>query len=306
MTRLAPSPTGTLHLGNAFAFVVNWALARTRGWRVLLRIEDLDVSRVHPGMSDQAVETLRWLGLDWDGEPSIQSQRLDRYTQAMQMLAERRCVYPCELSRREIEQALSAPHRDDPKAPLHAPIRPDETPKHFSDTHTSWRFVVDPQAVRFDDACMGPQSFEASELDGDFIVWTKRAAPSYQLAVVVDDAASGVTQVVRGRDLLDSAARQLLLYRALGLTPEPEYTHLPLVLGPDGRRLAKRDQDTHIASYSEHSGPERVIGLIAAWCGIIQQPEPMPISAFLDGFNPDTLPVEDLVFDEKDAQWLRS
>lgn len=295
-----------MHLGNAFAFVVNWALARKCNWRIILRIEDLDVSRVHPGMSEQAIDTLRWLGLDWDEPPTIQSQHIERYRDAMRTLAIRQRVYPCELSRREIEQALSAPHRDDPRTPLHAPIRPQTLPDRFDDPDTCWRFVVDPQRIGFDDACMGPQSFHTSELDGDFIVWTKRAAPSYQLAVVVDDHASGVTQVVRGRDLLDSAARQLLLSRALGYTPEPRYTHLPLVLGPDGRRLAKRDHDTHIASYSEKGGPERVIGLIAFWCNICPKPEPMTISRFLDGFDPDTLPTEDLVFHEEDARWLRS
>lgn len=285
---------------------MNWAIARKRGWRIILRIEDLDVSRVHDGMSQQAIETLRWLGLDWDEEPTIQSEHLDRYRETMQALASRRMVYPCELSRREIEQALSAPHRDDPKAPLHAPIRPAMLPNQFNDSETGWRFVVDPQTIVFDDACMGPQSFHTSQLDGDFIVWTKRNAPSYQLAVVADDHASGVTQVVRGRDLLDSAARQLLLYRALGQSPEPKYTHLPLVLGPDGRRLAKRDQDTHIASFSEHGGPERVIGLIAQWCGLCTGLETMTISEFLDAFEPDTLPTEDLVFHEEDARWLRS
>lgn len=257
-------------------------------------------------MSEQAIETLRWLGLDWDEEPTIQSQHLNRYRDAMQTLATHQSVYPCELSRREIELALNAPHRDDPKSPLHAPIRPVSFPEEFNDPETSWRFVAQPQNIAFDDACMGAQSFHTSQLDGDFIVWTKRNAPSYQLAVVVDDHASGVTQVIRGRDLIDSAARQILLYRALGYSPEPIYTHLPLVLGPDGRRLAKRDQDTHIASYSEHGGPDRIIGLIAHWCGICTSPEQMSLAEFLDAFEPDTLPVDDLVFHEKDAQWLRS
>lgn len=305
-TRLAPSPTGTLHLGNAFAFVVNWAIARKRGWRVILRIEDLDVSRVLPGMGEQTIETLRWLGLDWDEPPTVQSEHLDRYIDAMHTLASRGFVYPCELSRREIEQALSAPHRDDPKSAPHASIRPVTLPKQFNTPQTSWRFVVNPQTIDFVDRCMGHQSFHTSTLDGDFIVWTKRNAPSYQLAVVADDHASGVTQIVRGRDLLDSAARQMLLYRALGYAPEPIYTHLPLVLGPGGRRLAKRDQDFHIAAFREHGGPERVIGLIACWCGLCQKPETMTISGFLEGFDPDTLPLVDPVFDEKDARWLRS
>ncbi|MFG0246412.1 MAG: glutamate--tRNA ligase family protein [Phycisphaerales bacterium JB052] len=305
-TRLAPSPTGSLHLGNAFAFVLNWALARKRGWRVVLRIEDLDESRVHEGMAQQAIDTLRWLGLDWDDEPVIQTQRMEAYHAAMRALASAKRVYPCELSRREIEDALSAPHASPTDAALHAPIRPETFPNRFDAPGTSWRFAVEPSSVEFTDQLMGPQRFDPNALGGDFIVWTKRRAPSYQLAVVVDDHDAGVTQVVRGRDLLDSAARQLLLYRALGLGPEPVYTHLPLVLGHDGRRLAKRDQDTHIASYSRQGGPERVIGLIARWAGIVPEATPMTISAFLDAFDPDTLPVDDLVFSKEDARWLRS
>jgi glutamyl-tRNA synthetase len=308
VTRLAPSPTGSLHLGNAFAFVLNWAMARKQGWRVVLRIEDLDISRVHEGMTQQAIDTLRWLELDWDDEPIIQSDRMPRYEQAMQTLAGTGTVYPCDLSRREIEDALSAPHprTQENDLPLHAPIRPDQPPRTFHDAGTNWRFILNPQTIQFHDTCMGPQQFQSNELDGDFILWTKRHAPSYQLAVVVDDHDAGVTQIVRGRDLLDSAARQLLLYRALEFRPEPTYTHLPLVLGPDGRRLAKRDADTHIASYSAQAGPERVIGLIARWAGIVPKPTPMTISAFLDAFDPDTLPTEDLVFTNEDAQWLRS
>lgn len=306
MTRLAPSPTGSLHLGNAFAFVLNWGIARKRGWEIVLRIEDLDESRVHEGMTQQAIDTLRWLGLDWDTGPIIQSQRMDAYAHAMRTLAARGLVYPCDLSRREIEAALSAPHERDPDEPRHAPIRPGTMPDRFEDNGSGWRFAVEPGEIRFRDRLMGQWRFETNSLGGDFIVWTKRHAPSYQLAVVVDDHASGVSQVVRGRDLIDSVPRQLLLYRALGLRPEPNYTHIPLVLGPDGRRLAKRDQDTHIASYRAMGGPERVIGLIAHWLGIVDERGEMSASAFLEAFDPDTLPAEDLVFSEEDARWLSS
>lgn len=305
-TRLAPSPTGALHLGNAFSFVINWAIARKSNWRIILRIEDLDVSRVHDGMIDDCIATLRWLGLDWDGAPILQSQQQDRFHRAMRRLARARRVYPCDLSHKQIQIALSAPHAGDEGADRFDAIRPDTIPDRFTDPGTSWRFIPDQQPPEFDDRLMGPQRFGPSEVDDDFIVWTKRDAPSYQLAVVVDDHASGVTQIVRGRDLLDSAARQLMLYRALGYTPEPTYTHLPLILSADGRRLAKRDLDTHIASYSNNQGPERVIGLIASWAGTTTKPTPMSISEFLDAFDPDTLPLDDIVFREEDAQWLRS
>ena len=307
VTRLAPSPTGSLHLGNALAFVLNWGIARKRGWEIVLRIEDLDDSRVHEGMARQAIDTLRWLGIDWDSGPIVQSQRMDTYEAAMQVLAQRGLVYPCDLSRKEIEEALSAPHAQHPgNQPLHAPIRPESFPDRFEDTGSGWRFAVEPGEIAFHDRLMGDRCFDTRELGGDFIVWTKRHAPSYQLAVVVDDHASGVTQVVRGRDLIDSVPRQLLLYRALGLSPEPGYSHHPLVRGPDGRRLAKRDKDTHIAAYRALGGPERVIGLIARWLGTVDERVEIPLSAFLEAFDPDTLPSEDLVFSEEDARWLRS
>lgn len=295
-----------MHLGNAFAFLINWAIARKRNWRIILRIEDLDVSRVHEGMIEDCIDTLKWLGLDWDGESIIQSDHPDRFHNAMRALAGARRVYPCDLSHKQIQQALSAPHLgDDPQDQFDA-IRPDPIPGAFDSPDTSWRFIPDPTPIEFVDSCMGPQRFDVSSLGGDFIVWTKRNAPSYQLAVVVDDHASGVTQIVRGRDLIDSAARQLMLYRSLGYTPEPTYTHLPLVLSQDGRRLAKRDQDTHITHYARMGGPERVIGLIAYWCNLIPKPAPMSISGFLDAFDPDTLPKNDIVFREEDARWLRS
>ena len=295
-----------MHLGNAFAFLVNWATARKRNWRIILRIEDLDVSRVHDGMIEDCISTLRWLGLDWDEEPILQSSHPDRFRTAMQTLAASRRVYPCDLSHKQIQAALNAPHEGEDSTDHFDAIRPDTIPDHFINPETSWRFIPDPDPVSFNDACMGVQSYNASSLGGDFIVWTKRNAPSYQLAVVVDDHASGITQIVRGRDLIDSAARQLMLYRALRQVPEPEYTHLPLILSQDGRRLAKRDLDTHIKSYSSLGGPKRVIGLIAYWCNLIPEPAPMSISGFLDAFDPDTLPTNDIVFREEDARWLRS
>lgn len=295
-----------MHLGNAFAFLINWAIARKRKWRIILRIEDLDVSRVHEGMIEDCIDTLKWMGLDWDDDPIIQSDHPDRFRRAMCTLAAARRVYPCDLSHKQIQEALSAPHLDDATEDAFDVIRPDPIPDRFEHPDTSWRFIPDPTPIEFVDSCMGPQRFDASSLGGDFIVWTKRNAPSYQLAVVVDDHASGVTQIVRGRDLIDSAARQRMLYRALGYTPDPTYTHLPLVLSQDGRRLAKRDKDTHIKHYAQMGGPERVIGLIAYWCDLIPEPAPMSISGFLAAFDPDTLPMNDIVFREEDARWLRS
>ena len=258
-------------------------------------------------MIEDCLHTLEWLGLDWDSSPILQSDHPDRFRAGMSTLALARRVYPCDLSHKQIQEALSAPHLgDEPDSSGFESIRPDPIPDRFDAPGSSWRFIADGTSVSFNDSNMGPQSYSPESLGGDFIVWTKREAPSYQLAVVIDDHASGITNIVRGRDLLDSTARQLMLYRALGYATQPLYTHLPLILSPDGRRLAKRDADTHIKSYSDLGGPERVIGLIAHWLEITPDRSAMSISEFLDAFDPDTLPKNDIVFREEDAQWLRS
>ncbi|MBX9738019.1 MAG: hypothetical protein K2X32_13945 [Phycisphaerales bacterium] len=288
ITRLAPSPTGALHLGNARTFLVNWALARRAGWRIVLRIEDLDGPRVKPEAIDGVRRTLEWLGMDWDIGPLIQSADPAPYVNAMRSLAERGMAYPCELTRAEIEAAASAPQAIDSPAlatgsaslasspatgesVFPSSLRPSiaGAPTAFTEAATNWRFLTPAsRVVHFVDDFAGPQSRCPAETIGDFVLWTKRAQASYQLAVVVDDARQGVTRVVRGDDLLDSAARQMLLYEALGLGTPPRYLHLPLVVGPDGRRLAKRHGDTRVDTYRQRFvPPERLIGLIAHWCG---------------------------------------
>lgn len=307
VTRLAPSPTGALHLGNARTFLVNWALARKLGWSIVLRIEDLDGPRVKPGVTEATIDTLAWLGLDWDEGPLIQSDDPSPYTRAMQTLASERTVYPCDLTRAQIEAASSAPQEGSGENVFPRELRAGDIPDRFDEPERSWRFVVEPGEVAFDDTLLGPQSIDPSTDIGDFVVWTKRAQPAYQLAVVVDDARQGVTHVVRGSDLLASTARQLLLYRALGLAPEPTYTHLPLVRGEDGRRLAKRHGDTRLDHYRRQGvGPERVVGLLAHWCGLVQSPTPMPAGAFAEAIDPDTMPTQDVVFTTEDDRWLLS
>jgi len=304
-TRLAPSPTGALHLGNARSFVINWALARQRGWRLILRVEDLDTPRVKAGAIDETIDLLRWLGLDWDEGPVIQSLDLAPYESAMRSLAERGLAYPCELTRSQIEEAASAPHEGDREAPFPSSLRPAISPRAFDNTGTNWRLIVEPAAVAFNDRFAGAQSFEPSREIGDYVIWTKRQSPAYQLAVVVDDHAQGVTQIVRGDDLLPSTARQLLLARALGLTPEPAYTHLPLVRGDDGRRLAKRHGDTRLTHYRDLGvTPERVLGLLARWSGVLSDPEPMDAQEFLRAFSLDTMPPNDVTFTPEDDAWL--
>jgi len=309
ITRIAPSPTGALHLGNARTFLVNWALARQRGWTVILRIEDLDTPRVKPGVIEQTIETLRWIGVDWDGDPIIQSDDLHHHRLAMELLAQRQLVYPCDLTRSQIESASSAPNEGDHETWFDPSLRPASIPSAFDDTGTNWRLKVDSGMVVFEDRFVGQQAIDPSTTIGDFVVWTRRKTPSYQLAVVVDDHRQGVTEIVRGDDLLDSTARQIVLQRAYQSppTPLPNYTHLPLVRGLDGRRLAKRHGDTRIDHYQNAgTAPERIIGLLGHWCGISQTREKMSAADFLAGFDLDRLSKEDIVFTPEDDQWLSS
>ncbi|MBL0921451.1 MAG: tRNA glutamyl-Q(34) synthetase GluQRS [Phycisphaerales bacterium] len=314
VTRLAPSPTGALHLGNARTFLVNWAMARRSGWRIVLRIEDLDGPRVKPGAIEGVISTLRWLGMDWDEGPIVQSADLSPYEDAMRALARGAMAYPCELTRGQIEAAASAPHEapaegEDRSAPgqesrFPSSLRPALWARGFDRLDTNWRFATPGGEVSFVDGFAGAQRRSPAESIGDFVVWTKRGQPAYQLAVVVDDHRQGVTHVVRGDDLLDSAARQLLLHRALGLAPEPAYFHLPLVVGPDGRRLAKRHGDTRIDRFrAEGAAPERVVAIIARWCGLGVAGR-MSGAEFAARLEPASIPRRPIVCTPEDHAWL--
>jgi glutamyl-tRNA synthetase len=304
-TRLAPSPTGALHLGNARTFLVNWALARQRGWEIVLRVEDLDTPRVKPGAIEESIEILQWLGMDWDEGPVVQSEDLAPYRQAMRALAGQRRVYPCSLTRGQIEAASSAPQEGVQESRFATELRPDKVPAVFDHEDTNWRLMTEDVAVCFEDGFHGRVSVNPGQEVGDFVIWTRRGQPSYQLAVVVDDFRQGVTQVVRGDDLVSSAGRQMLLYEALGYGDGPSQTHLPLVRGSDGRRLAKRHGDTRLRSYRQAGvRRERVVGLVAYWCGMTDDRTEMSAAAFCLGFELDKIPRGDIVFTREDEQWL--
>lgn len=296
---------------------------------MVLRIEDLDTPRIKPGATTGVVQTLRWLGMDWDqwppaqnpgrGELSgviVQSEDLSPYAAAMRSLASAAMAYPCALTRGQIESALSAPQEGAHETPFPASLRPAEAgrPLDFDAVCAAagadapnWRFCTPPGAVRFNDGFCGVQAIDPSQTVGDFVLWTKRGQPSYQLAVVVDDHRQGVSQIVRGDDLLDSAARQLLLWRALGLRPEPTFTHLPLVLGADGRRLAKRHGDTRIEHYRGLRVPaQAVIGLVAFWCGTLPRREALSAAEFVQAFRMGTIPHRPTTFTDEDDRWLLS
>jgi glutamyl/glutaminyl-tRNA synthetase len=248
--RLAPSPTGLLHLGHFNTFRIAAQRAREAAGRLVMRIEDLDQARCRPEFESMMLEDLRWAGLDWHEGPDCggphapyrQSERLLFYKAAWQRMKSAGLIYPCSCTRRDVVQAAGAPHGEDGEPIYSGACRERHAAMSEADAvGCNWRFrVPDGQAIRFEDALQGSQRFVAGVDFGDFLVWRKDGIPSYELAVVVDDAAMEITEVVRGADLLKSTARQLLLYRALGLK-EPSFCHADLVLDADGRRLAKRD-----------------------------------------------------------------
>jgi glutamyl-queuosine tRNA(Asp) synthetase len=241
--RLAPSPTGFLHLGHAATFRVAQQRAQAAGGELVLRIEDLDRERCKEEFEASLLVDLTWAGLAWDAGPFRQSERLPAYLAAWKSLAAQGWIYPCACSRKDVERALSAPHDDDESEAIYpGTCRPEKMRPHPESAPgaTNWRFAVTPgEIVEFVDGHAGTQRFEAGRDFGDFLVWRKDGFPTYQLAVVVDDAAMGITEVVRGLDLLTSTAQQILLYRALGHRP-PNFYHCPLVMDAGGRRLAKR------------------------------------------------------------------
>lgn len=312
-TRLAPSPTGALHLGNARTFLMNWAVARQRGWGIMLRIEDLDTPRVKQGASEQAMEDLAWLGMDWDDGPTSQRNDLSPYRDALRKLAAMQLIYPCDATRSEIATAGSAPHGDEHEMRYPNINRPTDMNEvdYFALDHSAagdiaWRVIIPDENISFNDAFARSQSMNVQQHIGDFMVATKAGLPAYQLAVVVDDARQGVTDVFRGDDLLASAARQMWLYRYLfeDETP-PNYWHVPLVLGEDGRRLAKRHGDTRLATYREAGVPaEQIIGLIAFWAGMIKNRMPMSATEFARGFDITALPHSAVTFTKDDHAWL--
>lgn len=290
--RLAPSPTGAQHVGNARTYLVAWLASRARGGAVRLRIEDIDSPRVKPGAAEQATADLRWLGLDWDGDAVVQTARLPLYETALDVLKRAELVYPCTCTRADIASAASAPHAgDEPTYPGTCAHRnaADALPLQQDGRPFAWRFRVT-EGMPFTDLFAGEVRIDLKHAGGDFVVWKASRTPAYQLAVVVDDAAMGITEVVRGDDLIPSTPRQLLLYRALGLTA-PRFAHIPLVVGEDGRRLAKRHGDTRLSALREAGvSPEALVGLLAWSCGWLARAEPVAPRDLLPCFRLASIP----------------
>jgi glutamyl-tRNA synthetase len=280
--RFAPSPTGVLHLGNLRTALLAWLFARSAGSRFLVRMEDLDTGRVRAGAAEQQLADLAALGLDWDGEVVFQSNRLDRYGEAIGRLQAAGRLYECFCTRAEIRAAASAPH-----GPLAEGAYPG-TCLHLTDAERAQRRAAGRRpALRLhaDAARVGFADRILGRIEGvvdDFVVQRNDGAPAYNLAVVVDDAAQAIEEVVRGDDLADTTPRQLVLARELGL-PEPVYAHVPLVRGPDGARLAKR----HGGVTLREVAPDAALRWMAESLGLGPAHSP---AALLDGFDPTALP----------------
>ncbi len=292
--RFAPSPSGRMHLGNLWSALLAWLAARSQGGRMVLRLEDLDPDRCTQAWCDQVMEDLEWLGLTWDNEPVYQSKRTEAYHAAFAALEGRGLIYPCYCTRAE-RLAASAPHRSDGAVVYDGRCRrltPQEREELSQTRRPAWRVTVPEADVSFVDRIQGPFSQNLARECGDFILRRSDGVYAYQLAVVVDDAFMGVTQVVRGSDLLSSTPRQLWLQDQLSL-PHPEYGHVPLLLSPDGRRLAKRDREQELGTLqSRYSAPE-LVGLLACWAGLIPEPAPVTPEELLPLFSWDKLPQAD-------------
>lgn len=285
--RLAPSPTGAQHLGNARTFLVAWLYLRSKNGHITLRIEDLDTPRTKSWASQQAIEDLSWLGLDWDDIAPLQSNRNHRYENLLQTLQSAELVYPCTCTRSQIEASASAPHESNATSQLgtDAATYPgtcshhqanDAVPLQNAGVKFAWRFRMPPSPIPWTDTLAGPQILPQNVQLGDFVVARNYGPTAYQLAVVADDHDQHINQVTRGNDLILSTFRQLAIYQALQWQPPSDWIHLPLVVGPDGKRLAKRHGDTRLSQWrSQNTPPEFLLGHLAHSLNLIESPTPI-------------------------------
>ena len=305
--RFAPSPSGRLHLGNLFCCLLAWLSAHQQGGRVVLRVEDLDTARCPRRYALQAMEDLRWLGLTWDEGPGaggtdgpyFQSERTALYQMALQKLEDMGLVYPCFCTRAELH-AASAPHRGDGQVIYAGTCRHLTVERAAEKARVrapALRLRVPDEMVSFTDGHMGPYEENLARDCGDFLLRRSDGMFAYQLAVVVDDAAMGVTEVVRGADLLSSTARQLYLYRLLGLKA-PQFAHCPLLLAPDGRRLSKRDGDQSLENLRAKYTAEEIVGRLAFAYGLQPEPAPRTPESLIPDFSWDKVPKQDIYLPE--------
>lgn len=288
--RFAPSPTGRMHLGNVFSALLSWLSARSQRGRWLLRIEDIDRGRSRQAYADLLMDDLEWLGLTWDGEPVYQSQRSDIYEHYFQELRQRGLTYPCYCTRADL-LAAQAPHESDGRVVYPGTCR--QAPRRDG-VAAATRLMVPDERVTIEDGHYGTQSVDMARDVGDFIIRRKDGGWAYQLVVVVDDALMGVTEVVRGQDLLLSAPQQAWLARLLGFEA-PRFVHLPLLCNQQGQRLSKRDQSLDMASLRERYTAKEIVGRLAYHAGLIPQPEPTSPQDVLAYFDWNKVPKENII-----------
>ena len=299
--RYAPSPSGRMHLGNLMCCLLAWLSAKSKGGQVLLRIEDLDTQRCPRAFADAIIDDLAWLGLAADGPqlPVYQSERAEIYQHYYDILDRRGLVYPCFCSRSQLH-AASAPHRSDGQVVYAGTCRgltPAEVAERCKIRVPAWRVQVPDETISFTDGHMGMYEENLARDCGDFYLRRADGVFAYQLAVVVDDARMGVTEVVRGADLLSSTARQLYLYRLLGL-PAPKFAHCPLLLAPDGRRLSKRDGDQSLENLRAKYTAEEIVGRLAFAYGLQPEPAPRTPESLIPDFSWDKVPKQDICLPE--------
>lgn len=297
--RFAPSPTGRMHLGNVYAALLSWLSAKSKGGEWVLRIEDIDPTRSKQEFADRIMDDLEWLGLTWDGEVTYQSKRQDIYEHYFELLRKEGLLYPCFCSRADL-LATQAPHESDGRVVYKGTCR-DLNPADYPQGITpAWRMRVPDETIETTDGHYGAYRVHLPTEIGDFIVRRKDGAFAYQLVVVVDDLTMGITEVVRGRDLLLSTSQQLFLAQTLRylntekVFPEVSYAHFPLLMNEAGQRLSKRDKSLDMGVLREQHSAQEIIGFIAHLAGITPTQHPITPQELLPLFKWEKIPTEDI------------
>ena len=294
--RFAPTPSGRMHLGNVFAALIAWLSVKSRDGSYVLRMEDLDTQRTSEEYAAVLRQDLRWLGLDWDLETPAQSSRSAVYDRYFQQLADLGLLYPCYCTRSQLHN-VNAPHLSDGTYVYPGTCRNlTAEQKAAFDRKPAWRVCVPDKIWTVEDKVQGTYKENLVTDCGDFVVRRADGVYVYQLAVTVDDGEAGVTEVVRGMDLLSSAPRQMYLQELFGFA-HPEYGHVPMLMAPDGRRLSKRDKDMDLSYLQDHTTAEKLLGLLATACGILEKFEPISAAELATEFTWEKLQKADICLD---------
>ena len=294
--RFAPTPSGRMHLGNVFAFLIAWLSVKSRGGSIVLRMEDLDTLRTSAEFAETLRGDLRWLGLNWDEETAPQSQRSAVYDRYFEKLRDEHLLYPCYCTRSQLHN-VNAPHLSDGTYVYAGTCRNlTDAQRAAFDRKPAWRVTVPDRIWEFTDHLQGYHQENLITDCGDFVVRRADGVYVYQLAVTVDDGESGVTEVVRGVDLLGSSARQMYLQELFGF-PHPTYGHVPLLVAPDGRRLSKRDKDLDLGVLRQNISAEALIGTLACSAGLLDTPIPISARELAGEFSWDKLKKQDICLD---------